>query len=299
MMQTRPWDFMVKSTQQREWIEGHGILVAFAMFFGGISGGLYLASLFFDVTLPNFNPLPGMFVAWLLAMAAGVTDMAHLSKPMRFWRMISKPGSSWISRGFILIWLFLGAAMIQLAISQWAPGNGWETFFKVVAGIMAFGVAIYSGFVVGYVGAIKIWNSGLVPILYVISGLTAGLAVVVLVSFNAGDATVIKIANYMLAALVVYAIFVVIYFWTATYSSSTARYSAVRVLKGPIAPAFWLGVVLVGIIVPIALVAPFSLADNVSAVAFTIAGVFTILGGIALRYVILKAGMYSPLLPDE
>jgi hypothetical protein len=55
---------MVKYTQQREWIEGHGIMVAFAMFFGGISGGLYLASLYFD-------SMPGMFIAWLLAAVAG------------------------------------------------------------------------------------------------------------------------------------------------------------------------------------------------------------------------------------
>ncbi|MGD0794987.1 MAG: NrfD/PsrC family molybdoenzyme membrane anchor subunit [Dehalococcoidales bacterium] len=290
MMQIKPWDFMVKYTPQREWIEGHGIMVAFAMFFGGISGGLYLSSLY-------FHSLLGMFIAWLLAMAAGVTDMAHLSKPMRFWRMISKPGSSWISRGFILIWLFLGAAMIQLAISQWAPGNAWETVFKVMAGILAFGVAIYSGFVVGFVGAIKIWNSGLVPILYVISGLTAGLAVVILVSLNATN--LVTIADYLLAGLVVYAIFVAVYFWVATYESATARDSAVRVLRGPIAPVFWLGVVLLGVVIPIAMVAPFSLSQQVSSAGFAVAGACTIIGGVALRYVILKAGMYTPLLPDE
>jgi formate-dependent nitrite reductase membrane component NrfD len=290
MMQIKPWDFMVKYTPQREWIEGHGIMVAFAMFFGGISGGLYLSSLY-------FHSLLGMFIAWLLAMAAGVTDMAHLSKPMRFWRMMSKPGSSWISRGFILIWLFLGAAMIQLAITQWAPGNAWETVFKVIAGIMAFGVAIYSGFVVGFVGAIKIWNSGLVPILYVISGLTAGMAVVILVNLNATN--LVTIADYLLAGLVVYAIFVAIYFWVATYESTTARDSAVRVLRGPIAPAFWLGVVLLGVIIPIAMVAPFSLSQEVSTAVFAVAAACTIFGGVALRYVILKAGMYTPLLPDE
>jgi formate-dependent nitrite reductase membrane component NrfD len=281
---------MVKYTPQREWIEGHGIMVAFAMFFGGISGGLYLSSLY-------FHSLLGMFIAWLLAMAAGVTDMAHLSKPMRFWRMISKPGSSWISRGFILIWLFLGAAMIQLAISQWAPGNAWETVFKVMAGILAFGVAIYSGFVVGFVGAIKIWNSGLVPILYVISGLTAGMAVDILVSLNATN--LVTIADYLLAGLVVYAIFVAVYFWVATYESATARDSAVRVLRGPIAPVFWLGVVLLGVVIPIAMVAPFSLSQQVSSAGFAVAGACTIIGGVALRYVILKAGMYTPLLPDE
>jgi formate-dependent nitrite reductase membrane component NrfD len=292
MMQTKPWDFMVKYTPQREWIEGHGIMVAFAMFFGGISGGLYLASLY-------FNNMWGMFIAWLLAMAAGVTDMAHLSKPLRFWRMLSRPGSSWITRGFILIWLFLGAAMIQLALSQWASGNAWETVFKVIAGIMAFGVAIYSGFVIGYVGAVKIWNTGLVPILYVISGLTAGLAVVILVSLNGSAATLLTISKFLLAGLVVYAIFVAIYFWVATYSSESARDSAVRVLKGTIAPAFWLGVVTIGIIIPIALIAPFALNQNVSAAGFTVAAAGAIIGGIMLRYVILKAGVYSPLLPED
>jgi formate-dependent nitrite reductase membrane component NrfD len=122
--------------------------------------------------------------------------MAHLSKPLRFWRMAFRPGSSWISRGFIFMWLFLGAALIQLAISQWAPGNAWEVVFKVIAGILAFGVAIYSGFVVGFVGAIKLWNSGLVPIMYVISGLVGGLSVVMLVSLNKDAATLVNIGNY-------------------------------------------------------------------------------------------------------
>jgi formate-dependent nitrite reductase membrane component NrfD len=292
MLQIKPWDFMVKYTPQKEWIEGHGIMVAFAMFFGGLSGGLYLASLY-------FGSMPGMFIAWLLAMAAGVTDMAHLSKPTRFWRMMLRPGSSWISRGFILIWLFLGAAMIQMALTYWAPGNVWETVFKVLGGITAFGVAIYSGFVVGYVGAIKIWNTGLVPILYVVSGLTGGLAVVMLASFNAGDTRLISVANYLLGGLVVYAVFVAIYLWVATYSSVAARDSVVRMVKGSAAPVFWLGVVLFGIVAPVALIAPFSLTDQTSAPVFGVAAACTILGGIALRYVILKGGLYIPLLPEE
>ncbi|HTY82230.1 MAG TPA: NrfD/PsrC family molybdoenzyme membrane anchor subunit [Dehalococcoidales bacterium] len=289
-MQIKPWDFMVKYTPQREWIEGHGIMVAFAMFFGGISGGLYLSSLYFHSEL-------GTLIAWVFSGLAGLTDMAHLSKPMRFWRMLRRPNSSWISRGFILIWLFLGAALIQMALTHWAPGNAWEIVFKVIGGVLAFGVAIYSGFALGFVGAIKFWNSGLVPILYVISGVTAGLAVVILVSLNATNLYVV--GNYLVVALIAYAIAVATYFWTATYSSSAAKDSAVRVLKGPIAPAFWIGVVLLGIILPIAMVAPFSLKQNISQAVFIIASVFTVLGGIFLRYVILKAGMYTPLLPDS
>jgi formate-dependent nitrite reductase membrane component NrfD len=282
MMQVKPWDFMVKYTPQREWIEGHGILVAIAMFLGGVSGGLYLASLY-------FNSMPGMFIAWLLAMAAGVTDMAHLSKPLRFWRMMLKPGTSWISRGFILIWLFLGGVAIQLALGFWFPGTALETVFRVLSGILAFGVAIYSGFVVGYVGAIKLWNSAIVPILYVVAGIASGLAV--LVALNLGNPVPLaSLVGMMQVVLVVFAVFLGIYLWVATYESISAKDAVRMVVKGNIAPAFWIGLVLLGFVVPLAI-----LFTTSAAVMLIIAAACTIIGSVTLRYVILKAGMYVPL----
>ena len=291
MIQTKPYDYLVKYTPQRDWIEGHGILVAFAMFFGGLSGGLYLASLFFDSQL-------GLFVAWILAMVTGVVDMAHLSKPMRFWRMLLKPRTSWISRGFIVIWMFLGLAAIQLAISQWASGSSAETVFKVLAGICAFGVAIYSGFVVSFVNGIKLWNSSIVPVLYVVAGVTGGLAIL-LIAAQDSDYLGMAIYNVVLIALVASAVCIAIYLWTATYESKAARDSVTRILKGNIAPVFWLGVVGLGIVLPIILILPFSLGDSTSTPAFIIAAVCAIIGGVTLRYTILKAGVYSPLVPGE
>jgi formate-dependent nitrite reductase membrane component NrfD len=277
---------MVKYTPQRDWIEGHGILIAFALFFGGIAGGLYLVSLYFDSLL-------GMFIAWILAMVTGLTDMAHLSKPMRFWRMILKPKTSWISRGFIFIWLFLGAAAIQLALTYWAEGTAVETVFKVLGGIMAFGVAIYSGFVVGYVGAIKIWNSAIIPLLFVVAGVTGGLSLLMIISV--GEASLgADVATALKYVLIAYAVCVAIYLWVATYESTAARDSAMRILKGNIASVFWLLVILLGIAIPIIML----FASDATAV-LVIAGILAIIGGVALRYSILKAGVYSPLVPHD
>ena len=286
MIGTRPYEFMVKYTPQRDWIEGHGILIAFALFFGGIAGGLYLVSLYYD-------SMWGMFIAWILAMVTGLTDMAHLSKPMRFWRMMLKPKTSWISRGFIFIWLFLGVAAIQMAISYWADGGAIETVFKVLGGIMAFGVAIYSGFVVGYVGAIKLWNSALIPILFVIAGVAGGLALLMVISVG-NSALSTDVAVALRAVLIGYAVCVAIYLWVATYESTAARDSAMRMLKGGVASVFWLLVILLGIAVPIIM-----LFASDSTAVFIIAGILAIIGGVALRYSILKAGVYSPLVPTE
>ena len=71
----------------------------------------------------------------------GLFDMAHLKKPMRFWRIAFRANSSWISRGFIFVILFIGAAGLQLLIhlitgtAASAPGAA-EVFFRVVAGIL-------------------------------------------------------------------------------------------------------------------------------------------------------------------
>ena len=293
MIQSKPWEFMVKYTPQRDWIEGHGIMVAFALFFGGIAGGLYLASLYFDSTI-------GMFVAWLFAMATGLTDMAHLSKPTRAWRMLFRVKSSWITRGFMFITLFIGAAAIQLAIRQWAPGAAAaETFFKVVAGIFAFGVAVYSGFVVGFVGAIKLWNSAIVPILFVVAGLTGGLGILLLASQGQSAAQVTEIARASFFVLAGYAVFTAIYLWGSSYGNTNAQDSVKRILTGEVSMIFWMVVVVIGMIVPLGLIAPFAFSTTVSAAAYIIAGACIIVGGVGLRYVILKAGVYSPLVPME
>ena len=292
MIQSKPWEFMVKYTPQRDWIEGHGIMVAFALFFGGIAGGLYLASLYFDSTI-------GMFVAWLAAMATGLTDMAHLSKPKRFWRMLLRVKSSWITRGFLFITLFIGAAGIQLALRQFTDLTALETVFKVIAGIMAFGVAVYSGFVVGFVGAIKLWNSAIVPILFVVAGVCGGLGILLLASQGQSVAQITNIARVSFFVLAGYAVFTAIYLWGSSYANTNALDSVKRILTGEVSMVFWMLVVVIGIIVPLGLIAPFAFSSTVSSVAYIVAGVCIIIGGIALRYTILKAGVYSPLVPSE
>jgi len=51
---------------------------------------------------------------------------------------------------------------------------------------------------------------------------------------------------------------------------------------------------LLGIVIPIIL-----LFASSAAAALAVAAVCAIVGGVALRYVILKAGVYSPLLPAD
>jgi formate-dependent nitrite reductase membrane component NrfD len=287
-MAVQPWEFMTTDTPSKDWSHGTGIFIAIAFFFGGLAGGTYLLSLYFDNLL-------GMFIAWIFAICMGLADSAHLGNKFIAWRIAFRPGSSWISRGLIFVVLFLGAAAIQMAITQWAPGTVPETLFKVIAGIAAFGVAMYSGFVISYVSSIKFWSSGIMPVLFIIAGLTGGAAVLMAINSFTADIAFTTLRNVAAVALVIYAIIISGHLWIATYSSNTAKHSVKTIVAGDLALLFWLVVVLIGIIVPFIITMT---AGAGSQALFIINAVCVLAGGMALRYTILSAGKYASLLPQ-
>jgi formate-dependent nitrite reductase membrane component NrfD len=286
-MAVQPWDFMTKDTPSRDWSHGAGAFIAVAFFFGGAAGGTYLLSLYFD-------NLWGMLISWCLAAAMGLSDLVHLGNKAAAWRIAFRPGSSWISRGFLLVFLFLGASAIQMAISYWAPGTVPETLFKIVAGIGAFGVAVYSGFVISYVASIKFWHSAVMPVLFIIAGLTGGAAILAVINSFTGDMAFTTLKYIYLGVLAIYAIIIAGHLWISTYSSNTARNSVKTIVTGELALLFWLVIVLVGIIAPV-FITLFAGAN--SQALYIIAAACVLSGNMSLRYAILRAGMYPSLLP--
>ena len=286
----KPYQWMVNYTPQTEWIDRRGILIWLAFYTGGLAGGLYLVSLY-------FNNLWGMFISWLIMLVLkGGFHLAYLGKPLRFWRIILKPGTSWIARGLIFVVLFIGFAAIQLAFSYWLPGTVWEVIFKVLAGIMAFAVAIYTGFVMNYVNGIPLWNSALLPVLFILCGILGGFGLITAIALGGGNVDIVAAEAGSRALLITTALFIAIYLWSATYMGPLGRQSVVELLQGRIAPIFWIGIVLCGIIIPIAISVSSYFAGEASAPLLITAITCEIIGGLALRYCLLKGGMYAPLI---
>jgi formate-dependent nitrite reductase membrane component NrfD len=292
MSQIKPYDFMVKYQQQKDWIDGRGNFIAFAFFLGGIAGGLFLASAYFDSLL-------GIFIAFLLTGCMGVSYMIHLTHPMRFWRMMSKPGTSWIARGFTFIMLFGVFMVITMILMQWAPdATAAIITFKVLAGIFAFAQSIYTGFAVSYVSAIKIWNSAIVPILFVTCGISGGLAILLAVMMAQDSAQIAMLENVIRVVLIALAVIIGVYLWNTTYSSTAAKDAIKRLIGGSLALLFWIGVFLFGILIPV-VISLATIGSHAASGVLITAIVSEIIGGLALRFAILKAGVYIPLLPAD
>jgi formate-dependent nitrite reductase membrane component NrfD len=292
MSQMKPYDFMVKYQQQKDWIDGRGNFIAFAFFLGGIAGGLFLASAYFDSLL-------GIFIAFLLTGCMGVSYMIHLTHPMRFWRMMSKPGTSWIARGFTFIMLFGVFMVITMILMQWAPdATAAITTFKVLAGIFAFAQSIYTGFAVSYVSAIKVWNSAIVPILFVTCGISGGLAILLGVMMAQDSTQIAMLETIIRVVLITLAVIIGVYLWNTTYSSTAAKDAIKRLIGGSLALLFWIGVFLFGILIPV-VISLATIGSHAASGILITAIVSEIIGGLALRFAILKAGVYTPLLPAD
>lgn len=284
---------MVKYTQQKAWIDGRGNFIAFAFFLGGISGGLFMAAAY-------FNNILGMFIAVCISALMGVSYMIHLGQPSQFWRMLMKPKTSWISRGFIFIFLYAGFAIIAIILAQWAPSATTAiAVFKILGGIFAFAQSIYTGFAVSYVNAIKLWNSAILPILFVVCGFSGGLAILLGISLGGSESQLVLMENITRITLIAFAVILIVYLWNTTYSNVSARDAVARILGGNIAIFFWIGVVILGVVIPLGISIGTYFTNNSSTALIITAVVTEIIGGLSLRYVILKGGIYTPLTSGE
>ena len=282
-------EWMVNYTRQTEWIDRRGIFLWIAFYAGGLGGGLYLVSLY-------FNSLWGMFISWLIiAVIKGGAHLIYLGKPLRFWRIITRPNTSWLARGIIFVFSFIVFAAIQLMFSHWLPGSAAEIAFKVLAGIAALAVTVYTGFVLNTVKSVPFWNSTLLPLLFVLCGILGGFGLSVIIALNGGNIALSAAETGSRWLLIINALLVIIYLWTAANREVTGKKSVMEQMRGSLAPVFWIGIVLLGIIIPLT-IAFTSLMMGEIPPALLIAGVVCeVIGGLALRYCVLKAGAYKPL----
>lgn len=293
MLQRRPYEFLVQYTPQREWIERQGILLWLAFFFIELGAGTFFISSIFDNLL-------GMLIGWLICgILGGGCHILYLGRPLRFYRAFLKPQTSWISRGLIFVFLFLVLGAIHMVLAQWVtPVFG----LLLIVDLLAFLTIIYGGFAMNCVNGIPLWNTSLLPILYVVSGLWGG-AGLTLVGVMASGATSLEIVveGWGRILLVSFAVILAVYLISMRYGTAAGKISVREIVRGRGALLFWILVVLLGMVFPTAIVINSFLADLETAPAalLYVAICCELIGDLGLRYLILKQGLYGPIIPSS
>jgi len=280
------------------------------LFLGGLVAGMMLISGYFLFsgrwrnTRSACYVLPGLSLVLLsLGMLALFLDLEH----KRFvWRLYTtfEPLSpmSWGAWILLLVYPALLANLLLRVpgpLRLLAPRLGelsdrlvarpaalrWIGAMNMIWGGL---LGVYTGVLLSALGARPLWNSALLGPLFLVSGLSSAAAFVHLFARDKTERELLAKADngFLIAELVFIALFLV-----GLLSSTQAHVQAAGlILGGPFGAQFWVGVVGLGIVLPLII----QLQAVEHRVAHTpVAPLLVIAGGLALRFVIVQAGQVS------
>jgi len=306
-MHTRQWmtthEWMVKPMQQKEWIERKGMMVWIAEVFTTLGTGLFLVSLF----MANWW---GMVAGWCIIMFLKLpVHLAYFGKPLRFFRTIPPFSNawktSWFARGILFTIFFSGFAFVQLVIGHpyisdliGPAAQPIYTVFAAFAAIFAFATGIYGGFIMNYCKSVPFWNTGILPVVFILAGVADGFGLIIGVSLAGGGGDIATAEMWSRITLVINAFIILVYILSASYTSEIAKLSVKELIKGRVAVAFWAGIVVLGIVIPLAIsIGSIFTGGETSSVLLITAIVCHTIGAFALKYCLLKVGIHRPILP--
>lgn len=280
-----------------------GPMIAWYLFLAGASAGAFLTAAFLEVKYPDSvkmrvagRVIAPVFIGIGLLMLM-IDAEAGFRNPLRFIYLLSNPGSVMtLGVYFISIYLpvTLAAAILELLkkkVPQWLTWIGMA---------FAFAVAAYTGFLLGVVKAVPLWNNAILPLLFVVSALSAGLAVTSLMGLVVDRERfekmwLLKKSHVVLSALEIVVLFTMMVIVSAgSYEGAAAVQS---LLAGQYAPAFWGGIVLLGLVVPFAIASyPVFVTKKVETSATSmVVGVVgeagVLVGGFLLRLLVVLAAL--------
>ena len=280
-----------------------GPMIAWYLFLAGASAGAFLTSAFVEVKYPESVKMrvAGRIIAPIFLGIGLVMLMldaeAGLHNPLRFFWLIANPGSV-MTLGVYFICVFMPVALVSALLEVLKkPVPKWLTW---VGSVFAFAVAAYTGFLLGVVKSFPLWNNAVLPILFVVSALSAGLAATSLVGLLVDrerfeQMWLIKKSHVILSAIemVVLATMLVI----VSAGSVEGAASVYSLVAGQYAPAFWGGIVLLGLVAPFLIEGyPVFIAKRVetsttSMVVSVIGEAGVLVGGFMLRLLVILAAL--------
>ncbi len=319
-----------------------GILVVNYLFLAGVSAGAFaISGLATYIGGPAFRRVAriGALIApWPVMIGVGVLVL-DLGRPLAFYNLFltiqfTSPMSigTWLLTGFIFLSLAYAALWLPapldnllrlprrvkdvLHFTRWQPLTP-QTIRRaraILAAIgfpISLGVGIYTGILLGAVPARPLWNTPMLAQLFLFSAMSSGTATVLLVTALVGtrqkdgmeEERRLLISSDVV--LIVLEIFMLIPFLLHHALSTWSSASSIElILGGEYTLWFWIGVILLGILLPLAIEAyelfPVILKEGAARYSLALSaasGVLVLIGGFVLRFVFVYAGQASHFLP--
>lgn len=295
-----------------------GLWVATYIFLIGLSAGAFLLStLVYVFRIKEIEPMGRLALLTALAtlIAALVTIWLDLGQMGRFWRVFTSPNFHsamawmvWLYTAYFLLLvgeLFFALRTDLVKTSSPAMSESDERILKIL-GIIGIPLAITFhggvGTLFAVVQARPYWNTPLFPILFLVSALSSGSALLTFVAAvvwpdrasNQFQQALKFLVKAVVGLLLLDLLFELAEFVVGTYSSApdhTLPYNLI--LFGKNWWVFWVVHLLVGALIPVLLLT----GKNRSVRAIGCGAFLIIVGFLGVRYNIVIPGLQVPLFP--
>ncbi len=291
------------------------------LYFGGLTAGVFIVAVLADllgIKWKRFETLSKVaaYSAIVMLGLAGFFITVHLGKPergMAFPIFFTNYGS-WMTRGGWIVGAS-GALLVPYAALWYFAIRPLARRVVGVIGIPFLAMlAVYTGLLLSSAGFVPLWSQKFLPLLFLNSGITTGLAAAGFIfllawpflgSKDEGPQGVVRWVGLAVVVFIVLELFELYNFMAYLEASGgrtpTGQFVAPKggklayeyVTKGELAPWFWWGVIGVGLTIPLVLtVVEFFVRPWARAVATTKFALILI-GGAILRFVIVWGGDLS------
>ncbi|MHB1004390.1 MAG: NrfD/PsrC family molybdoenzyme membrane anchor subunit [Chloroflexota bacterium] len=282
-----------------------GLAIAIYFYLTGLSAGSFmLSTLSYGFGVTRFKPISKVAVvmAVVLLGLAPLNLIADLGQPLRFWHLFPylSPTSP-ITYGSFLLTLYPLNCLIY-GFFMFRGDQRLTRFFGLLGLPLAVSVHGYTGFILALSKARALWNTALMPMLFLTSAMVSGIALMILVVTIKGrlfshdgkvdDHLVSDLAKMLLGAIALDLFLIFSDVVVLLTADSEAREAALLILTLNFSPIF-LGIeLLLGSLLPIVLLLMRPRWFNLLAVAMLTGAV----AFLVVRLAPVQEGALTPLL---
>ncbi len=283
-----------------------GIPIATYFYLTGLSAGSFIIStLAYGFGMLKFKPLGkiGVVMATCLLMIAPMILLIDLEQPFRFWHLIIYLRiTSPITWGTFLLSLYPMNCMVY-GYFMFKGDLRRTKIFGLIGIPLALLVHGYTGFILALGKARVLWNTAIMPPIFLVSAMVSGLAMMILVVIikdfiiqrgkEPNRDLIYALGKFLVASIALDLILIGIDLSVLLTSTTEAYRAALMLLNGQFSLLF-LGVeVLLGAVIPLFLfLSPFT-KRWIPAYAF--ASVLVMVGIFAMRCIMVIGGLSIPL----
>lgn len=276
-----------------------GVPIALYLFLAGVGGGAFVTAAVIRwkhpqvVAMRRFAHYLSFVVVAVGLVLLMVDARAGFLNPLRFALLLTNFGSV-MTWGVVFLAVFMVIDLVVCVLDFRKVEVPWA--LEVAGAVFGVLVGIYTGALLGVAHTFPLWNSALLPILFLVSAVSTGAAAVLLYGAvrlpeELEQIGWVKGAHYFFP--IVELVLVAALLFITFYNGEAGANSALSLLVGKFAPAFWIGFIAVGLVGP-AIIETILMrragagSERVGTVAAN-AGV--LVGGFLLRYLIVVAAL--------